>query len=363
MALLLAKSMSEKYQVFFMTFEKWNKGKEYSVPYGVNHINLGVPSSECFFQKVLHAFVRIAKVKQVKKSHNIDAAISFGESANIVNCLSRSQIKTISSIRGSEILDRGSTFMDDITFRKSDRVVFISEGQRNAYLEKYRRYANKTKVIYNMCDISRIDDLSRQGVDEPMDDHTLVTVGRLVEGKCIKNMINSVIRVKEKYPDVRLLIIGDGPQRKDLEDYIVEKGLTDTVKLLGEKKNPFAYVAKARLFLNASARESFSNVVLEALACGSPVISTDCRYGPREILSTDTGYGLKDRFSLEEWGILTPAFIQNMSNQKDKERVYADAIEYLLENRKKEEEYRCKGKERSLSFDADKYISGWTEVI
>jgi glycosyltransferase involved in cell wall biosynthesis len=83
---------------------------------------------------------------------------------------------------------------------------------------------------------------------------------------------------------VRLLILGEGPLRAELETEIRRRGLTGDVRLEGFVDNPFAYMRRARLFVLSSLWEGLPGVLIQAMACGTPVVSTDCPSGPREIL-------------------------------------------------------------------------------
>ena len=83
---------------------------------------------------------------------------------------------------------------------------------------------------------------------------------------------------------MRLLILGEGGERTELETLARELGITDDVALPGFVENPYAYLSRSAVFVLSSLYEGLSNVIIEALALGTPVVSTDCRSGPREIL-------------------------------------------------------------------------------
>ena len=108
-------------------------------------------------------------------------------------------------------------------------------------------------------------------------------VGRLVPQKDFPTLIEAFRRVMAEHP-CRLLIMGEGPKRAELEGQIRALGLEDRVSLPGWTENPYAFMARAALFVLTSRHEGFGNVLVEALACGCPTVSTDCPSGPSEIL-------------------------------------------------------------------------------
>jgi glycosyltransferase involved in cell wall biosynthesis len=112
---------------------------------------------------------------------------------------------------------------------------------------------------------------------------TLIQVGRLVAKKDQLTLLDAFARVVRDRP-ARLLVFGEGPMRRKLERRIKELGLGEHVALPGFTPNPFAAIARADLFVLSSISEGMPSALIEALACGTPAISTDCPCGPSEIL-------------------------------------------------------------------------------
>ncbi len=81
-----------------------------------------------------------------------------------------------------------------------------------------------------------------------------------------------------------LVILGEGPQKAELLDLAQSKGISDDVFVLGYQSNPYRFFARARFFILNSRHESFGNVLIESMACGTPVVSNDCDFGPRHII-------------------------------------------------------------------------------
>jgi glycosyltransferase involved in cell wall biosynthesis len=98
-------------------------------------------------------------------------------------------------------------------------------------------------------------------------------------------LIKAFKEVIEILPETRLLIIGEGPDRNKLLNLIRELGIENRVQISGIKRNPFKYLSRANVFVLSSVSEGFGNVILEAMVCGCPVVSTDCPSGPREIIT------------------------------------------------------------------------------
>jgi glycosyltransferase involved in cell wall biosynthesis len=111
----------------------------------------------------------------------------------------------------------------------------------------------------------------------------LVSVGRLSPEKDYPTLIRAFAKLDRE--DLRLEIAGEGPMREALQSLINELGVSDRVALLGFVADPFSVFSRAVLAVSSSRYEGFGNAIVEALACGTPVVATDCPYGPREILA------------------------------------------------------------------------------
>ena len=111
----------------------------------------------------------------------------------------------------------------------------------------------------------------------------LVAAGRLAPWKGFADLIRAMKLVPAQRR-ARLMILGDGPLRGELQALISELGLDDTVRLLGYVENPLKYFARADVFVLSSHVEGLPNVLVEAMMCGCTPVSTDCPTGPREVL-------------------------------------------------------------------------------
>lgn len=180
-------------------------------------------------------------------------------------------------------------------YRLADAVVAVSEGVRKDFQPLLSpRTRRRLTVIPNPVLRPDWRTLAQAPIDDPWFQHgaapVIVSVGRLSSEKNFDLLIRAFAGLRQRDPLPRLAIIGEGPQRLSLQALIDKLGLGGRVRLLGQRENPFAYMQRATLFVLASRFEGFGNVLIEAMACGVPVIAADCPVGPREILE-DGRYG------------------------------------------------------------------------
>lgn len=144
-------------------------------------------------------------------------------------------------------------------------------------------------TIPNGVDMAAIARRSRAPIDDPWfapgAPPVVLAMGRLTRQKGFDILLQAMAQVSHARPDVRLMILGEGELRGELENLAKSLGIERSVRMPGFVDNPYAYLALARLFVLSSRWEGSPNALLEALACGCSVIATDCPSGPREILT------------------------------------------------------------------------------
>jgi len=174
------------------------------------------------------------------------------------------------------------------TYPEADAIACVSRGVADELTDLAGLAAGVAHTIYNPIDVEQVARLA----SEPLEDDwftqgappVVVAAGRLSEQKRFQDLVSAVASIRSERP-CRLMILGVGPARDALVAQASELGFGDDLRLLGFVENPYAYLARASVFALSSAWEGFPNVLLEALACGCPVVSTDCEFGPEELLA------------------------------------------------------------------------------
>lgn len=199
---------------------------------------------------------------------------------------------------------------------------------------------NKIKVLYNPV----VSDLIPQKALLPVDElwfsesgiPVFLAIGRLTPQKDFVTLIRAFKLVCMKFP-ARLIILGEGEMRCELQDLIEENYLNNYIKMPGFVDNPFAYISKANAFVLSSRWEGLPTVLIEAMACGVPVIATDCPAGPAEILEDG------------RWGRLVPV--------GDVDALSFAMIETIAD------ECHPDVEKRAHDFDVDKSVKGYMQVL
>lgn len=169
----------------------------------------------------------------------------------------------------------------------ADGIVAVSRGVADDLSNAIRLPRERIRVIYNPVVVPEIFELAREPVNHSWfragEPPVVLSVGRLTAAKDYPTLLRAFSQVIKVRP-MRLVVLGEGEERARLEAKVLGLGLEDIVSLPGFAKNPYAYMSKAKVFVLSSAWEGFGNVLVEAMAVGTPVVATDCPNGPAEIL-------------------------------------------------------------------------------
>lgn len=174
-----------------------------------------------------------------------------------------------------------------LLYPRAEAVAGVSEGVARDVEIQLNLPKGKVSVINNVVVDDELIAKSKAPLDHPWlqagSPPVFLAVGRLTEQKDFFTLIKAFELVRKQRP-VRLIILGEGNYRSELEAMVSKLGISEDVSLPGFVKNPYAYMSRASAFVLSSRWEGLPTVLIEAMACGCPVVSTDCPSGPKEIL-------------------------------------------------------------------------------
>ena len=178
-------------------------------------------------------------------------------------------------------------------YPKNRAIITVSAGVRSDLIDTFGISPDQVRTIYNPVVSASILEYAKAPVAHPFfapqSPPVVLSAGRLTEQKDFPTLIRAFAQLRA-HIDCRLVILGEGKNLSQLAELAQAMGIGDDVSFPGFAANPYAYMSRASLFVLSSAWEGLGNVLIEALTVGTPVVSTDCRYGPREILA-DGKYG------------------------------------------------------------------------
>ena len=305
--------------------------------------------------------------RQIEK-YNIDCVISFLDVPNIINSMFNRRTRKIISIRDcNETINNIKQKMCKYCFNKANAMISVSKELNEKAIERYNFDRNYAYTIENPYDVEEIEryancEIEKDTLDFIQNHKTAVAVGRLNEQKGYEDLIQIFSRVIKKCPNAALVILGEGELKEELESIIREKKLENNIKLLGVKKNPFSYMAKCDVYVSTSKHEGFPNTLVEAMACGLPVIQTDCMTGPREILcmNNEEEYITK---VIGDYGILIPSNMRDNISKAEMEMLFEKSWLEILCSKEIYEKYTRKSIERAKYYSVNRCIEKYSYLI
>ena len=315
------------------------------VPKEVRVVDLGA-------QRVLHSLPGLVRYLREERPQAMLSALNH---ANIVaiwaKLLARVKTRLVVSERttlsrstenASSIRVKFIPFLVKAFYPYADVVVAVSRGVAEDLIARIGLTAEKIKVIYNPVVTPELFTKAEEPLDHPWfrpgEPPVILGVGRLTKPQDFPTLIRAFALVRKKRP-ARLMILGEGEERPNLEALVRELGLEREVALPGFVENPYKYMKRAAVFVLSSRWEGLPNALIEALAVGTPVVATDCPGGSKEILEGG------------KWGRLVPV--------GDVEAL-ADAIVDILSN----SELHGETTEQILQrFDLDYIITKYLKVM
>ena len=172
-------------------------------------------------------------------------------------------------------------------YPRADAMVANSKAGAEHLQEFLGRTKPQVRAIYNPTFDPRVTQLAQEPLDHPWfiagAPPVIVSAGRLSEQKDYPTLLRAFAEVRRE-TECRLLVLGEGAERASLEAVAAQLGISGSVAMPGYESNPYRFMSRAAVFVLSSRYEGLPNVLIEAQACGAPVVSTDCPTGPREIL-------------------------------------------------------------------------------
>ena len=224
-------------------------------------------------------------------------------------------------------------------YPRADGVVAVSEGVAADLSGRLGVPRERISVIYNPVVTEELLALSRERVEHRWfgsgEPPVVLAVGRLTRQKDYPTLLRAFRRLRAG-TRARLMILGEGEERERLQRLVGELGVEGDVEFVGFVRNPYAFMSRAAVLVLSSGWEGFGNVLVEAMACGTPVVSTDCPSGPREIL--DGG----------RYGPLVPV---------GDDKALADALSRRLRLPAERDSLRARARDFSVDVAANQYVA------
>jgi len=327
---------------------------------------------------------RWKKLRSLKKDS--DVTISFLTGANILNASVFTKSKTVVSMRGSRHFDPSFSLftrliyeliIDPFTFMLSDRIISVSDGLTNE-LRRYvsKRIKQKIQTIEVFVNAKELISLSGTQIEKEIEalkgKPLVVGAGRLSPEKGFQYLIPIFAKVRDHNSNAKLMLIGDGPQYQDLIKLCEQLNLSYTndetkyqessVIFLGYRKNPLRYFHVAKVFVLSSLTEGFPNGIIEALASGVLVVSTDCPWGPRSVLCK-VPKDIKTPYpttipSKVDYGVLMP----RIDDEKFK-NLWVKKLTTILLNEKDNKKNIFLGNQRVHELDSSVIGKKWLNLV
>jgi len=284
---ILSKELSKYFEVYVIIY---HGPVEYEIEEKL--INLETPTGS-FLRKIKNTFYRVVKLKRLIKKISPDYIVSF--MGNLQPILTFEPV-IVSIHNNPDFFPLDEKFLLKTVYKFSNvkKIVTCSSAIEKKLIINYG--LKNVKTIYNPIDLKLVK--QKLFAQKPFEFDYILAVGRLSKEKGFDILIKSFAKSDLKNM-VKLVILGEGKERKNLEKLIIKLGLKSQVLLFGKVDNPFIYMKYAKFFVLSSRYEGLPMVLLEALACGTPVITSDCETGPTDIVEN------------EENGLLVPVGDEN----------------------------------------------------
>ena len=327
-AILIAEGLLKKgHQVSFVTIAGTERDF-YKVPDGVHRLALDIAgNSPTPFHALWNNLYRLRVLRQTIRALQPDAVISFMAEINILTLLALTQTNypVIVNEQNNPDTDTQNLWkqLRHWIYPRANKVVSVSEGV-DSYFDDWLPKTQRAVIFNPLQPINDEPDTFDLPKGANPNKKWAIAIGRLVYQKNFELLLSAFHKIIDRYPDWQLLIFGEGELRKELENLRDQLGLGDRVLLPGQTNNPIAVLKASQLFILSSRWEGLPAVLFEALACGLPVVSTDCPSGPREIIRDGVDGILVPN---EDLSALIAVMERLMSDEEERKRLAARAPE------------------------------------
>lgn len=299
--------------------------------------NIKNPSS--VFQSLKLNYSLTKRVSKIMKREKVDLAIGFITSANIIAIIAAkiNGIPSIISERNNPLLTDVPKFwvvLRNLVYPMADRIVLQTKGVRKIYEQKIKR--NKLVILPNPIapQLTKFRDTSVNR------EKIILTVGRLHKNKCQDMLIEAFNEIKAE--GWKVMIVGDGIEKQRLNALIEKHNLVDKINIISQVKHIDQYYNKASIFVFTSRTEGFPNALIEAMHYGLPTISTDCNFGPSDLITE--GYN----------GYLIP--VDGKAELKEK-------LTLLTKDTELQQKFSVNAKKTTEAYTSEKVVSQWEKLI
>lgn len=299
------------------------------------------PDESLLSDSRLHNFrVRYKTLRDIWKTYNPDIILSFLGKNNLMAIATSAFLpsKSVVSVRGEPTMEYDGIvmrFLAKFMFRFADGVILQTKQSMKFFPKSVRK---KSVIMQNPLNP---EFLNKRYIGQRKD--VIVTVGRLDDNKNQAMLIHAFSRIAAEYPKISLEIYGDGENREKLEELVKSKELTDRITLKGSITDVPEHIKDARIFALTSNTEGMPNTIIEAMALGIPVVSTDCPCGgPAELIENEVN------------GILVPV---------GDAYALADAFRKILEDKELEEKLQDNAAKITQKLAPDKVCKQWRDYL
>lgn len=237
-----------------------------------------------FFKLFYMASPKLLHQLFIKDIYDIEIAALEGIPAKIISGCNFAETKKIAVIHADASKmawpsKRYKDYYQELNSYKSfDSLLFVSKNTQIRFMDRFPIDPGKIITIYNPFDFTHIINSSLEQIDDykKTANYLFCAVGRLEKVKGFDRLIDAFYSVRENYPNISLLILGEGRDREDISQLITKYKLDKHITLLGYRTNPYKYIKMSDCYICSSYSEGLSSTVIEARILGVPVIATDC---------------------------------------------------------------------------------------